>query len=183
MQKQRDEWFKGFLKRIDQKFDAMDNRFDSIDNQFDITQRQIDRCFDKLEQKFDNINEGCANIIEGLAYCEVKQEFKNLGFEIDPQIRQHFYDKEHKISPNTTDVEIDIFYVNPNIIGEATIKIIDLKKIENFVKKINFIEQMYGGEHFNRFLFAFNIDEAIKPKLEALLQKNGIKLILFPKKG
>lgn len=171
----RDE-FLDALERIDKRFEAiqkqMNKRFDRVDKRFE----SIDKRFDRVYERFDNIDLGYGIVVEGLQYSVVKREFKLRGFELDLQVRQHFSDENFTVHPDTKDVEVDIFHVNPNIIGEASLKITNLDKLRTFIKKIEFIEKMYK-EPFQRYLFCFKIDEKILGDIKNLLQKYNIELI------
>ena len=165
----RDE-FLDALERIDKRFEAIQKQ---MDKRFD----RVDKRFERVYERFDNIDLGYGNVVEGLQYSVVKREFKLRGFELDLQVRQHFSDENYTVHPDTKDVEVDIFHVNPNIIGEASLKITNLDKLRTFIKKIEFIEKMYK-EPFQRYLFCFKIDEKILGDIKNLLQKYNIELII-----
>lgn len=161
-----------FLTR-DEFLDALER----IDKRFEAIQKQMDKRFDRVYERFDDIDLGYGIVTEGLQYSVVKREFKLRGFELDLQVRQHFSDENYTVHPDTKDVEVDIFHVNPNIIGEASLKITNLDKLRTFIKKIEFIEKMYK-EPFQRYLFCFKIDEKILGNIKNLLQKYNIELII-----
>ena len=165
----RDE-FLDALERIDKRFEAIQKQ---MDKRFD----RVDKRFERVYERFDNIDLGYGIVVEGLQYSVVKREFKLRGFELDLQVRQHFSDENYTVHPDTKDVEVDIFHVNPNIIGEASLKITNLDKLRTFIKKIEFIEKMYK-EPFQRYLFCFKIDEKILGDIKNLLQKYNIELII-----
>jgi len=144
----------------------MDKRFERVDNRFE-----------RVYERLDIMDLGYGFVAEGLQYSVVKREFKLRGFELDLQVRQHFSDENYTVHPDTKDVEVDIFHVNPNIIGEASLKITNLDKLRTFIKKIEFIEKMYK-EPFQRYLFYFKIDEKILGDIKNLLQKYNIELLI-----
>ncbi len=186
-----DRRFEAMDKRfeaMDKRFEAMDKRFDASDKRFDAMQtetrerfeamqRQIDRRFERVYDRFDKIDLGYGVVAEGIGYDVIKREFRHIGIDLDLQIRQHFQDKEKIVHPDTDDVEIDIFHMNPNIVGEATLKITDLEKVRTFIKKIELLEKLYNQE-FTRYLICLKIDESIKTELEILLKKFNIELIV-----
>ncbi|MHA1764349.1 MAG: hypothetical protein ACTSYC_11440 [Promethearchaeota archaeon] len=174
MQKQMDDRFNAMQKQMDDRFNAMQKQ---IDDRFNAMQKQMDDRFERVYERFDTIDIGYSDVVEGMGYSIVKREFKNRGLNVDLQIRQHFTDKEHFVHPDTEDVEIDIFHINPNIIGEATLKITELDKIRTFIKKIQFLEKTYNME-FQRFFICFKIAEKIKEDVLTLLKKYAIELIV-----
>ena len=64
------------------------------------------------------------------------------------------------------EVEIDIFYVKPNIIRETTLKVTDIEKIRFFIRKIQFIEKMYKDK-FQKYFFCYSINDLIKADVES----------------
>lgn len=176
----RDE-FLDAMNRMDKRFEAMDRRFEAVqkqmDERFEEMQKQMDRRFERVYERLENMDLGYAQIVEGLGYSVVKREFRQRGFDLDIQFRQHFTDENKIVNPDTTDVEIDIYFKNPNIIGEASLKITELDKIRTFIRKINFIEKWFN-EPFKRYFITFKIDERIKTEVEKLLQQYKIELII-----
>ncbi|MFX1259439.1 MAG: hypothetical protein ACFFAN_16415 [Promethearchaeota archaeon] len=179
-----DKRFEAMDKRfeaMDKRFEAMDKRFEAMqkqmDERFEAMQRQIDKRFERVYERFDNIDLGYGNVVEGLQYSTVKREFKQRGLKLDLQIRQHFSDENHLVYPDTTDVEVDIFHMNPNLVGEASLKITSLDKIRTFIKKIELLEKMYKTT-FQRYFFCFKIEETIRSEVKNLLKKYNIELII-----
>jgi predicted adenine nucleotide alpha hydrolase (AANH) superfamily ATPase len=169
----RDE-FLDVMNRMDKRFEAMDKRFEALqkrmDKRFKIALRRID-------ERFNNIDIGYSTVAEGVEYAIIKREFKRKGLDLDLKIRQHFTDKNHIVYPDSEDVEVDIFYYNPNIVGEAALKLSDLDKVRHFIKKIEFLEQEYD-KPFQRFLFCLKVDDKIKSELEILTKNFNIELII-----
>jgi len=176
----RDE-FLDSMNRMDKRFEAMDRRFEAVqkqmDERFEAMQKQMDRRFERVYERLENMDLGYAQIVEGLGYSVVKREFRQRGFDLDIQFRQHFTDENKEVNPDTTDVEIDLYYKNPNIIGEASLKITEVDKIRTFIRKINFIEKWFN-EPFKRYFITFKIDERINTEVEKLLQQYKIELII-----
>ncbi len=169
-----DDRFNAMQKQMDDRFNAMQKQ---MDDRFNALQKQIDKRFERVYERLDALDLGYSNVVEGIGYSIVKREFRKKGFELDLQLRQHFTDKNHVVHPDTEDVEIDIFHINPNIIGEATLRIAGLDKIRTFIKKIEYLEKTYNMK-FLRFFFCFKIPEKIKGDVENLLKKYDIDLIM-----
>ncbi len=171
-----DKRFEAMDKRfeaMDKRFEAMDKRFDSMDKRFD----SMDKRFERVLERLDNIDLGYGIVAEGIEYSLIKREFKQKGLDLKIQIRQHFHDENNYVHPDTKDIEIDIFHVKPNIIGEATLKLNDLDKVRIFIRKCEFLEKMYK-ESFQKYLFCFHVNERIKQKLDILLNQFNIELIV-----
>ena len=168
---------KQIIEEFDKRFEAiqaqMDRRFEAMDRRFEA----MDRRFERVQERFDNIDLGYGTIAEGIEYSIIKREFKQKGFELELQIRQHFFDENNYVHPDTTDVEVDIFHTKPNIIGEATLKLADLDKVRIFIRKCEFLERMYK-ETYQKYLFCFKVDERIKQELDILLSQFDIELII-----
>jgi len=169
------------FEAMDKRFEAMDKRFEAMDKRFEAMQKRMDKRFKtalrRIDERFNNIDIGYSTVAEGVEYAIVKREFKRRGLDLDLKIRQHFTDKNHIVYPDSEDVEVDIFYYNPNIVGEAALKLSDLDKVRHFIKKIEFLEQEYG-KPFQRFLFCLKVDDKIKSELEILTKNFNIELII-----
>jgi len=174
MQKQIDKRFEASQREINQRFEASQRE---MNQRFEALQKQIDKRFDKVYERLDSIDLGYGYVVEGMAYSIIKREFKQRDLDLDLKIRQHFTDENYTVHPDTQDVEVDIFHIKPNIIGEASLKIFNLDKVRTFIKKIEFLEKTYK-DNFKRFLFCFKIDDRIKGELINLLQKYNIELII-----
>ena len=180
-----DKRFEELIKHMNLRFEAIqkqiDTRFETsqreMNQRFEAIQKQIDKRFDKVYERLDNIDLGYGYVVEGMAYSIIKREFKQRDLDLDLKIRQHFTDENYTVHPDTQDVEVDIFHLRPNIIGEASLKIFNLDKVRTFIKKIEFLEKTYK-DNFKRFLFCFKIDDRIEGELINLLQKYNIELII-----
>ncbi|KKN27875.1 hypothetical protein LCGC14_0859990 [marine sediment metagenome] len=175
-----DKRFEAMDKRfeaMDKRFEVMDKRFDSMDKRFEAMQTQVNKQFERVHERLDNIDLGYGIIAEGIEYSLIKREFKQKGLDLKIQIRQHFHDENNYVHPDTKDIEIDIFHIKPNILGEATLKLTDLDKVRIFIRKCEFLKKMYK-ESFQKYLFCFHVDERIKQELDILLNQFNIELIV-----
>ncbi|MHA1274255.1 MAG: hypothetical protein ACTSQS_12580 [Promethearchaeota archaeon] len=176
----RDEFLEA-MQKIDDRFNAVQKQITGLQKQMDdrfiAMQKQIDKRFNKVYQRFEQIDLGYGYIVEGFGYSVIKREFELRGLELRPKFRHHFTDSEYFVFPDTSDVEIDIFQCNPNIIGEAILKLTDIEKLRTLIRKIQFIEKMYK-EEFKRFFICFQIQDSIKESVDFLLNKYNIELII-----
>jgi len=166
-----DKRFEELIKHMNLRFEASQRE---MNQRFEAMQKQIDKRFDKVYEHLDSIDLGYGYVVEGLTYSIIKREFKQRDLDLDLKIRQHFTDENYTVHPDTQDVEVDIFHVRPNIIGEASLKIFNMDKVRTFIKKIEFLEKTYK-DNFKRFLFCFKIDDRIKGELINLLQNYNIE--------
>ncbi|MHA1230204.1 MAG: hypothetical protein ACTSRP_20860 [Candidatus Helarchaeota archaeon] len=87
-------------------------------------------------------------------------------------------DIENKFFKDNPEVEIDGFSEDPPIIVEITSILRDFKKVENFIKKKEFVEYLYGKKF--RGFFVASGTELSTDKLadiEVLLHKHNSELI------
>ena len=182
----RDDFLKA-MEKIDARFEAMDKRFEAMQEQmdkrfeqmgkrFEAMQEQMDKRFEKVYERFDQMDFGHKDIVAGVAYIVVKREFRARGIDFELKSRHHFTDEDYFVHPDSQDVEIDIFHVKPNIIGETTLKISDIEKVRSFIRKIQFIEKRYKDK-FKKYFFCYSINDPIKPEVESLLKRYDIELI------
>jgi hypothetical protein len=188
MQTQMDKRFEAMDKRfeemqtqMDRRFEAMDKRFEEMqtqmDRRFEEMQTQMDRRFENVFKRFDQLSFGHTDIVEGMAYTVIKREFDKRGLDFKLTKNHHFDDEENFVHPDTTDVEIDIFNVNPNVIAEATLKVTDIEKIRTFIRKIQFIENKKHVK-FNKYFFCYMIYDSIEADVKRLLKQYDIELIM-----
>ncbi len=172
-----DKRFETMDKRFEAHQKEQDKRFDAMDKRFEAHQKEQDKQFERIHERLDHIDLGYGVIAEGIEYSIINREFKHKGYDLKLQIRQHFSDKENYVHPDTTDVEVNIFHTNPNIIGEATLKLSNLDKVRTFIRKCEFLEKTYEIS-FQKYFFCFKIDQGIKQALNILLEKYDIELIV-----
>ncbi len=175
-----DKRFEAMQTQMDKRFEAMDKRFEAMNKRFEAMQTQMDKRFERVHERLDNIDLGYGIIAEGIEYSIIKREFKNKGLDLKIQVRQHFHDEKNYVHPDTKDVEIDIYHIKPNIIGEATLRLTDLDKVRIFIRKCEFIEKIFfkGEEPFQKYMFCFHVDAEIKQELNILLNQFNIDLII-----
>ena len=169
------EEFLQSMEKMDKRFEAMQKQ---MDKRFEAMQKQIDKRFESVYRRFDQLDFGHTDIVEGIAYIVVKRELEQRGHEIKLRKGHHFTDSENMVHPDTQDFEIDIFHVNPNIIGEAILKLTDIEKVRTFIRKIQFIEKTYKVP-FKRYFFCYTMYDNIKEEVQLLFNKYDIELI-FP---
>ncbi len=175
------EEFLQSMEKMDKRFEAMDKRFEAMqkqmDKRFEAMQKQIDKRFERVYRRFDQLDFGHTDIVDGIAYIIVKRELEQRGYDVKLKKSHHFTDLENIVHPDTQDVEVDIFHVNPNIIGEATLKLTDIEKVRTFIRKIQFIEKTYKVP-FIKYFFCYTMYDNIKVEAQLLFNKYDIELII-----
>ncbi|MHA1491019.1 MAG: hypothetical protein ACTSRI_15395 [Promethearchaeota archaeon] len=186
MQEQIDKRFETMQEQIDKRFETMqeqiDKRFETMQKQmesrFTALQNQMNERFKRVYMRLDQLSLGPLNTFEGMAYAILMREFRIKGMNVELKTRGHFTDEENIVFPDSTDVEIDIYHVEPNIIAEVTAKLYDLDKIRKFIRKIKFIEKWYNKPFEHRYFIAFYLDELIETDVNNLMEKYNIQLIV-----
>jgi len=155
---------------------------EKIHTHFEQMQKQMDTRFNKVDKRFNNVNArfdalslDFGTAIEKISYSFIKQMLESEGIAVFPKLRGHFIDHDYEVHAGTTDVEIDLFSAEIPLIGECSLKITDMNKLEIFLRKINFIEKKYQKK-FRRFFFTLNISPLIEEKVKSFCQKWDIKL-------
>ncbi len=164
-----DRRFEALQKQIDKRFDAVDKRFEAL-------QKQIDKRFEAVNKRFDELSLNFGSTMEKIGYSYIKDTLKLEGINEFPSLRAHFIDENHEVHVGSTDVEIDLFSAEVPLIGECTLKVTSLDKLEIFVRKINFIEKRYG-KTYRRFFFTLNISPPIEAQVKTFCERWEIKLI------
>ncbi|TFG05011.1 MAG: hypothetical protein EU536_03265 [Promethearchaeota archaeon] len=180
MQAQMDKRFDAMQAQMDKRFEQMDKRFDAMqaqmDKRFDAMQAQMDKRFENVYKRFDAIALDFGTAIEKIGYAFIKDSLEAQGISTFPRLRAHFIDQDHEVHAGTTDVEVDLFSADIPLIGECTLKITDMAKLDIFLRKINFIEKRYQKK-FKRVVFTLNISPTIQANVERFCQQWDIKLI------
>ncbi|MHA1267256.1 MAG: hypothetical protein ACTSRS_18610 [Candidatus Helarchaeota archaeon] len=173
--------FKEEMEKIHQRFDAMqkemDRRFDAMQKEMDRRFGIVDRRLKRLWDRFDELSLDFGTIIEKIGYTFIKQMLENEGIDTFPYLRAHFIDQDHEVHARTTDVEIDLFSAEIPLIGECSLKIMEMDKLETFLRKIKFIERRYQKK-FRRFLFTLSIPPSIEQQVKDFCEKWEIKLFI-----
>lgn len=99
------------------------------------------------------------------------------GVKLPKLERRSFVDHKMTVHKNSTDVEVDLFSEEPLIIGEVTGAIIEREKIEQFIRKIQFLEAKFKKEATLKIVVTYRIHSRLSKEIRELLKKEGIELI------
>jgi len=143
-------------KRFKEQRIETNKRFEEINRRFEENRIYMDRRFNELAL-------GYGGTFEGFNKTILKKILEERGipvkaFNVTPI---HFQDPEMNVHKNTTDVEVNIFSEDPPIIGEVTSSLVNIEKLETYVRKIQFIEKKFKKE-FQHFFITLYVDEKIK---------------------
>jgi hypothetical protein len=113
----------------------------------------------------------------------IKKIFAAEGHHI-PYIeqRRHFTDVERMVNADTTDVEIDLYYQDPPVIGEVTYRADSIEKLDKFLSKIAFMEQAVFKKPARRYFCTLEIDPAIYNAFQKKAKNFQVDLITKPVK-
>jgi hypothetical protein len=156
----------------------MDKRFESMQKQIDKGFTETNKKFETVFRRLDEIAIGADVSFELFCIDMIKNIFKAEGCPV-PYIeqRRHFVDPNHDVHPDTTDVEIDLFYPDPPLIGEVTYRASTMDKLDTFIKKIAFMERTTFKKTARRYFCALEIDPNLYSQYQIKAQKHQITVI------
>ncbi len=192
------EDFKEFIREMDKRFDAnqaemnkrfdanqaeMNKRFEQVEKRFDAMQAQMDKRFEQVDKRLDQIAIGADVSFELFCIEMIKKIFAAEGHSI-PYIeqRRHFTDVERMVNEDTTDVEIDLYYQDPPVIGEVTYRADSIEKLDKFLSKIAFMEQAVFKKPARRYFCTLEIDPALHNTFQKKAKKFQVEIITKPVK-
>jgi len=176
-----DKRFEAMDKRfeaMDKRFEAMDKRFEAMDKRFDAMDKRFDEQKFYFDRRLNEISIGADVSFELFCKEVIKEIFKSKGITI-PYIEsiRHFKDINRLVHKDTTDVEIDLFCPDPKIIGEVLYKVISLRDLEIFLKKIELMEKEIFKGRSERFFCTLEIDPNIYNQFHEIAKTNDIQII------
>ncbi len=154
------EDIKDLIKEMDKRFEQVDKRFEQVDNRLDQIAIGADVSFERF----------CIEMIK-----------KVLAAEGQPipyiEQRRHFVDNERMVNPDTTDVEVDLYYPDPPLIGEVTYKASTMEKFDTFLSKIMFMEQAVFKKQARRYFCAIEIEPSINDAIKKKAREFQVEVI------
>ena len=173
MQKEMDRRFDAMQKEMDRRFNTVEKRFNLIDKRFNLVNRQLKRLWNRI----DDLSLDFGTVVERIGYTFIRQTLESKGITTFPRLRAHFIDENYEVHASSTDVEVDLFSADIPLIGECTLKIVEMDKLETFLRKIRFLEKRYKKK-FQRFLFTLSVSPAIETQVKAFCDKWDIQLAI-----
>lgn len=140
--------------------------------------REMDKRFEQVDKRLDQMTIGADASFELVCIEMIKKIFATEGNPI-PYIeqRRHFTDEGMIVHPDTTDVEVDLFYPDPPIIGEVTYRVDSIEGLNVFLSKIAFIEHEIFKKQARRYFCTLEIKPAIHDAFQKKAKKNQIEVI------
>ena len=177
MEKNRIETNQRFEK-IDQRFEEVNQRFEEVNQRFEEVNQRFESLTKYMDRRFSELSIGYGATFEGFNKTILKKILEERGipvkaFTVTPI---HFNDSNHIVHVSTTDVEINIFSEDPPIIGEVTSSLVEIEKLETFIRKIKFIEKQFNKK-FKPFFITLYIAEDIQKAVKLLLTQYDIEAI------
>jgi hypothetical protein len=158
--------FTAAMERIDRRFEASEKRFDAMEKRFDAMEKR----FDAMQNQNDNYardNRDHFNRIEGMlenVLREFGKPFEQFGRNViarllaaegwpDVKFSTEKYSNPERIEFPHEEVEIDGVSKDPPVLVEVTSILQDQEKIDKFLQKKRFLEQITGVS-FRGFIVA-----------------------------
>nr|MDO8115950.1 hypothetical protein [Candidatus Sigynarchaeota archaeon] len=160
--------------QMDKRFEQVDKRFEQVDKRFE----QVDKRFEQVDKRLDQIAIGADVSFERFCIEMIKELLAAEGHPV-PYIeqRRHFVDNERMVNPDTTDVEVDLYYPDPPLIGEVTYKAHTMEKFDTFLSKIMFMEQAIFKKQALRYFCAIEIEPSIIDAIKKKASEFHVKVI------
>jgi len=186
MQKQMDTRFEAMQKQMDKRFDAMqkqmDTRFDAMqkqmDKRFDAMDHKIDRNYDDLKSILYNIQNSIGKPFEQFARNVIIRLLASEGITKVKLENITLPDPENFMEKGNYEIEIDGFSLDPPIIVEITSVLRTKNKIDKFLKKKEFVENLHNKKFRGFFVAAsteFDVEEL--GEITITLRKHQSELI------
>jgi hypothetical protein len=174
--------FEAMQAQMDKRFEQVEKRFDAMqaqmDKRFDAMQAQMDKRFEHVDKRLDQIAIGADVSFELFCIEMIKKIFAAEGHPI-PYIeqRRHFTDVERMVNEDTTDVEIDLYYQDPPVIGEVTYRADSIEKLDKFLSKIAFMEHDVFKGAARRYFCTLEIEPSIHDAFQKKAKKHQVEVI------
>ncbi len=169
-----------------QRFEQVDQRFEQIDQEFKTLRQEMNERFERNERTLQRVENMLRDLhsymgsnFEGLVWTFVNRELISRGFESFTLLRNaRFVDKQGIVHIDSTIVELDIFSARPLVAVEVTGILQDLNKVDKFIRKVQFIRQLYPDAPEGLMaLVTTDVDERIVDEAFQRLQAAGIELL------
>jgi len=189
MQGQMNNRFEAMDRRFEALQEQIKDRFEAMDQHFNAVQAENNQRFNRIEQTMatgfsqvtailNSIQTQIGKPFEQFGRNVVIRILQGEGFErvkLSPKI---FRDPNHIVFHQSEEVEVDGFSEDPPVIVEITSILRDQEKVEKFLKKKAFIEDLYQREFRGFFVAAgTEVDENIKLDLVYRLRQHQCELI------
>jgi hypothetical protein len=166
------------FEAINKRFETVDIRFDAVENRLDNIDKSNKESFNKVFSKLDNLAQTMGVPFEQFARNVVSRILEGEGFPSVVLEKVFLDDKEGVVFPETRQIEIDGLSIEPPVIMEVTAVLQEREKVDNFIKKKEFVEQLHDKK-FRGFFIATKCnlanDELVN--ITVLLHQNGCELI------
>ena len=166
------------FEATDKRFEAMDKRFETFDTKFNDLQTEMRDGFSNITSVLYSIQAPIGKPFEQFARNVVIRILEAEGqpnVKITPQV---FSDTEHQLSKYNTDVQVDGYSENPPIIIEITSILRNTEKVDKFIEKKSFVENL-KKKPFRGFFIAAGTEINEETKLDIIfrLRQGGSELI------
>ena len=172
------------LERLEQRLERLEQRLERLEQRFEEKVAEDRRRFDRIDQRFDKVFERFDEL--SLALGHDFEEFNSHWLETFlvaqgfPKIevrKRTFFDPEHMVFPDSTDVEVDLFNEDPLVVGEVTAIVRTIDKVTTFLRKVKFIESNMRRKADYKLFITYMIVPEIREEAKRLLEGAGVTVI------
>jgi hypothetical protein len=175
--------------KSDQRFEALhqelvdsnaksDQRFEALHQEIVDSNVKIDQRFDSIEHTLNQIQSEIGKPFEQFARNVVIRILEGEGFRGVRLKSVYIPDPEFIVSENNSEFEVDGLSEDPPIIVEITSILKDQFKIEKFLKKKRFLEDLHQVQYRGFFVASGSeLSQEDKADIVILLQQNNCELI------
>ncbi|MHA1281944.1 MAG: hypothetical protein ACTSQP_05500 [Promethearchaeota archaeon] len=160
IRKEMDERFKALIEQMNKGFEEarkdreqirkeMDERFEAVNRRLDFH----DENFKTIINSLNDIQKQIGKPFEQFTRNVVIRILKGEGFEGVRLKPTKFEDKDYTVFEDTSDVQIDGYSEDPPVIVEITSILRKMKKVDDFLRKKEFIERL-KNKKFRGFFVA-----------------------------
>jgi chromosome segregation ATPase len=157
------------VKILETKVEILETKVDNLEKKVDSLEKKVDKLGKDLDLKTFKIMSYLTHTL-GTWADQFERFCSRMVQKRFPQLN------DVSISETIEDEELDIFSQDPLFIGECTLKLVDLKKVEHAVRKKKAIEKLYRKPCLT-VLFANQVETELVQVAENACEKEGIILI------
>ncbi|MCF2138294.1 MAG: hypothetical protein K9W43_13765 [Candidatus Thorarchaeota archaeon] len=179
-QKQMDERFETMQKQMDRRFEEVFKRFENVDRRFEEVFKRfenVDRRFEEVFQRFDDLSLALGHDFEEFNSYWLQTFLIEQGYPKIDVKKYHFVDNDYSVFPDSKDIELDLFNEKPLVVGEVTAFVRGIDKVNVFLRKVKFIENLFKCTADYKLFITYAIDAEIRDEAVKLLEDNGVILI------
>ncbi|MHA1734035.1 MAG: hypothetical protein ACTSU5_19005 [Promethearchaeota archaeon] len=147
-----DERFEAQTREMNERFEKVDERFERVDERFDSLEREVRDGFRSVNGKLDSLLQAFGKPFEVFGQNVVLRVLEAEGVT-GVKLERKVYKNADKTVFKHGEVELDGVSEDPPVVVEVTTVLRDEDKVEKFLAKKQFLEELLGKQ-FRGFLVA-----------------------------